>query len=291
MRKGQMRRLRGRELLRHSSAAVLRRVPFPGRERTFRLIDRVLGPNPGEFIVPLRGGGRLIVDGIKDSYTFYLGDFQWNVHHFLCSTVGRGQTVFDIGSNIGFYTVPLALRVGSHGHVYAFEACRPNYDGLLKNIALNGLKNVTAIFGAVADRTGTLDVPLLQHRANYSLASASEIRTQIPSWSLDEFVAEREIDQIDLMKIDIEGSEVLALRGARKLLSEARVRTVICEFNPHWLSKMGSSTEELFETFASHGMEAFRLTRFARQKPIDRDFCRRSTEEFDAVLKPKASLG
>jgi FkbM family methyltransferase len=285
-----MQRPKALELLRHGSAAILRRVPFPGRERTFRLIDRILGPNPGEFVVPLRGGGRLAVDGIRDSYTFYLGDFQWNVHHFLCSAARSGQTVFDIGSNIGFYTVPLALRVGPRGHVYAFEACRPNYERLVKNITLNALKNTTPVFGAVTDRTGTLDAPLLQHGGNYSLASTSETRTQIPSWCLDDFVAGEGIDHIDLMKIDIEGSEVLALRGARKLLSEGRVRTAICEFNPYWLRKMGSSAVELYEIFESYRMEAFVLTRFARLKPIGKDFCRTSTEDFDAVLKRKTPV-
>lgn len=282
-----MNRTQVRQGLRKCAATVLRHVVFPGRDRAFRLVESALGPNPGSFIVPLRGGGKLLVDGVKDSYIFYLGDFQWNVYTFLRRTVQSRSTVFDLGANIGSYTIPLALRAG---RVYAFEAFKPNFDILLKNVALNGLTNVTAIFGAVADSTGTRLVPDRGGRSdnigNYSLASKTEGEIEIPSWSLDDFAAQHNVEEIDLMKIDIEGSEIMALRGARRLFSQRKVKTVICEFNPYWLRQMGSSTEELYDMFHGFGLKSFLVTRFARLKSIDKEFCKRATsDEFDVVWK------
>jgi FkbM family methyltransferase len=281
-----------RQTLRNNAAVVLRNVPFPGRDKVFRMVERTSGKNPGTFVVPLRGGGKLIVDGVKDSPIFYKGEYDWHIRSFLARNIKSGQTVFDLGANIGAYTIPMALRAGASGHVYAFEALKANYEILLENIRLNRLSNVTAVYGAITDITGICEAPKITERSqfmgNYSLASNSSSRSQIPSWSLDDFVEENAIPKVHLMKIDIEGSETMALKGARKLFSQGRVDTVVCEFNPYWLPKMGSNVEELYDSFSEFGMDAFLLTRFSRLKPIDRDFCERATTDFDAVLKRPA---
>lgn len=286
-----------KQVTRNAVAFLLRGLVFPGRYRVLQMAECILGKNHGTFVVPLRAGGRLIVNGIKDSQVFYTGEFNTGLSRtspFLFRTAKRGDIIFDVGANIGAYTVPLALRVGNEGHVYAFEALRANYEILLQNIALNALKNVTPVFGAVTDKSGTYEVPEVSERSenmgNYSLASESVGRITIPSLSLDDFVAENSIERINLMKIDIEGSETIALRGAHATFAKGLVKTVVCEFNPYWLPKMGSSVEELYEAFEGFGMEAFLITRFSRLRRVHKNFFQQQgTSEFDAVLRPRSA--
>jgi FkbM family methyltransferase len=279
--------MRLKSAARRTTAAILRQLVVPGRYRLFRLAQSVLGTEPGRVVVPLRGGGKLLIDGDVDSYTYYLGDFEWRVQHVLCRMALGARTVFDVGSNCGFYTIPLALRVGPRGRVYAFEALRPNYELLLENIALNGLTNVIAVYGAVTDKTGVMRVPDLAERSNYSLATRSEREAEIPSWSLDDFIAREGIPSVDLLKLDIEGSEVIAVRGAWKSLKNGVVKTVVCEFNPYWLAKMGSNLNELYELFESLRLELSLITRTGRLRRINREFVCNATSEFDVVLQPR----
>lgn len=163
----------------------------------------------------------------------------------------------------------MALAVGPLGHVYALEASNANYDVLLRNIQLNRLDNVTAVCAAVTDRTTDLEVPACGAPGNYSLASNSPTRTTIPAWSLDDFDRHYKIEQVALMVIDIEGSETLALRGARSLLRSGRVRTVVCEVNPSWLGRMGSSAQELYGEFQKCGLTVSCLNRWGHLRALN----------------------
>jgi FkbM family methyltransferase len=275
-----------RQSTRKAAAAVLRNTPFPGRYRAYRMVEHILGENPGRFVVPFAGGARLTVDGIVDSQFFYLGLHDWNVYRFLKRSAHAGDTVFDVGANIGVYTIPMALRVGEKGHVYAFEALKSNYEMLLENIALNKLTNVTAVFAAVTDSTGILEAPDLVRAGsigNYSLASESQNRTAIPSWSLDDFALQKGIQRIHVMKIDIEGSEARAFKGARWLLSGGGVGAITFELNPYWLARMGSSVEEMWGLVESLGATPFLLTRFSRLNRIRKETILRWVSEAPAL--------
>ena len=211
----------------------------------------------------------MFIDSEKNLDVFYLGEHDPNISHFLRRIVRKGEVVLDVGARFGEYTVPLALAIGPSGHVYALEALKANHEVLLQNIQLNGLTNVTPVRAAVADRTTELDAPACAAPGNYSLASNSPSRTTIPAWSLDDFCRHYKIDHVDLMVIDIEGSETLALRGARNLLCSGRVRTVVCEVNPSWLCRMGSSARELYGEFQACQLTVSFLNRFGRLQELN----------------------
>jgi FkbM family methyltransferase len=178
--------------------------------------------------------------------------------------------------------------------VYAFEALPANYEVLLKNLELNGLTNVTPICGVAADRTSEMQVPQKTTRGNYSLATMSAERTSAHAWSLDDFARQYQIDRIDLMVIDIEGSETMALRGARTLLSSGRVGTTVCEVNPGWLRRMGSSPVELYREFEATALTVAVLERFGRSRELTPGEFAELTggssgiDKVDVVLRPRS---
>jgi hypothetical protein len=73
--------------------------------------------------------------------------------------------------------------------------------------------------------------------------------------TLDQFVAEMEIDRIDFLKIDVEGWEPNILKGAEVTLRQGRIKTILCEFNDYWLRKNGSSNAELWQMICDAGLE------------------------------------
>lgn len=268
-------------------AAVLRCARIPGRGVAIRLAETILGPNRGSFTVPLRHGGLLIIDGEVDQPVFYTGGHDWHVMDFLVRSANPGDVVVDAGAGIGIYTVPLALKVGPRGGVYAFEALQANFDLLQRNIELNHLTNVTAVHAAVSDATGSLDVPYFSYRpaglGNYSLASKSDRRVAIQSHALDDFFSERGITSIDLMKMDIEGSEVMALRGMRGFFSRRAVTITCCEINPSHLLKMGNAPSEVYDLLTESGLKIYRIGRFSGLRTIHREDLQSIVRSIDCV--------
>ena len=171
--------------------------------------------------------------------------------------VKEGDTVVDLGANIGYFTLLAAKLVGPNGKVYSFEPEPKNYSYLKKNIELNNYSQATAINKAVSDKNGTTELFIClydtgHHTINkydgieaYSHGRSTEKRPiKIETITLDEFFKGKE-DSIDMIKMDVEGAEALALRGMDNILRTNDKLKMIIEFFPLLIKNMGSSPEEL----------------------------------------------
>ena len=256
--------------LRQAVATIMRPLVFPGRHHVYKLISSLLGDEPLPFDVPLQRGLKLRVNNPFWQHLFYLRDYERDVRVFLEKATTPMSTVFDVGASIGILTLPLARKAK---RVFAFDALRENYDMLITNINLNRARNVTAMYAAVSDQQGTLRAPIPVQHSNYSLASEGRGFVEIPAVTLDDFCQRNNIERIDVMKIDIEGSETKALRGCSRMLRTGRVGTIVIEFNNYWLRKMGSSPNELYDLFETYNLTVHELTRLGRAKRISRQEC------------------
>ena len=143
--------------------------------------------------------------------------------------VPAGSTVYDIGANIGYISLLLAKAVGEAGHLYAFEALPENVDRWQKNVALNGMSGRMSLFaGAVTQSSGPVRF-LVHPSAGMGKVAGSAGRPDgylsdvtVTGISLDEFVFEQGNPPPEVIKMDIEGGEVLALPGMQRLLTEVR---------------------------------------------------------------------
>lgn len=152
---------------------------------------------------------------------------------------GDGVVAIDCGANIGVHTIEWAKRMHGWGSVLAIEAQERLFYALAGNIAINNCFNAKALFAAVAAETGTMKVPRADYLTPGSFGSlelrkrddnehigqaisyddGAEIRTQ----SIDDLA----LDRIDLIKLDIEGMELDALRGAIKSIKRSRPVIVV----------------------------------------------------------------
>jgi FkbM family methyltransferase len=159
---------------------------------------------------------------------YWLGTYELDLQAALRQLLKPGMTAYDVGANIGYISLMLARLVGEKGRVFAFEALPSNVERWQTNVNLNGLSGRMQLFaGAVTDRSSP--VRFLVHSSggmgkaagSAGRQDAYQAEIEVPGLSLDEFVFAGGNPVPQVIKLDIEGGEVLALPGMHRLLVEA----------------------------------------------------------------------
>lgn len=178
-------------------------------------------------------GFNLLLD-MQTEKDYWLGTYELELQAALHQLVKPGMSAYDVGANIGYISLMLARLVGETGRVFAFEALPSNAERWQANIALNGLSGRMQLFcGAVTDSTAP--VRFLVHASggmgkavgSAGRENAYQDEIQVPGISLDEFVFGQGNPPPHVLKVDIEGGEVLAWPGMRRLLAEAHPSLVM----------------------------------------------------------------
>ncbi len=169
------------------------------------------------------------------SRDLYLGQFEHDVVDFLSHYLKPGMVVFDVGANIGVYSLLSAKYVGDHGAVHAFEPTPETFARLCANAELNGFTYIHLNQLAVAEKHGTSMLHLYEQNGMNSLAAQDWAgkplgQVMVKTISLDEYVSAKDLPRVDLLKVDVEGAELSVLKGAYGLVSGANPPVVLCEF-------------------------------------------------------------
>ncbi len=169
---------------------------------------------------------------------------------FLESIVGEGMNAIDIGANIGITSMALARKIGKAGKVYSFEPTPEYFNILRKNVRLNGLEDVVSVRElAVTDRVGRA---CFYHKGLSTgiVPEEGAERFEVRTVNVDRFLNEEKIERIDLINMDCEGSELLALKGAIETLRRNEVM-IFCEVHHDFLRQLGQSVEDVVEYLQS----------------------------------------
>ena len=205
---------------------------------------------------------RVDVRSRTERKAYWTGEYDAKIIARLSTCLHEGATVFDIGANVGFYSMALGNRLRPlHGKLYAFEPVPSNFERLVECVTLNNLEDVVFAHGtALGDEEGTISLQM-ENQNNASTGNAVMVKGKIPVenaqavtvsapiTTLDNFVQHHEIDQCDLIKIDVEGAEVMFLRGAVNFLSVHRP-IIYGEFNPYYMAQFGHSFADAVEIVA-----------------------------------------
>lgn len=172
--------------------------------------------------------------------------------------VKKGMNVVDIGANIGYFTLLAASLVGKKGKVFAFEPAPQNYALLVKNIEVNGYKNVIPVQKAVSSDTGKieffLDTIALGQSSLFKVSENPTEPIMVDVVSLDEFFKDNECP-IDIVKMDVEGAEMAVLLGMAKIVANNDDLKIFTEFWPDGLQKSGFSPQEYWKQLKQFGFK------------------------------------
>ena len=246
-----------------------------GQSRVATLMESLARrlPEGRRFVVASRDGRRFVVDARERQYWMGLldrGVFEPAATRALSECVPKGATVVDAGANFGWYSTLLSRLVGPTGSVYAFEPMPHTASLLRENCALNGCTNVEVIEAALADAEGAATLFLRSGRAcgDASMFTGTREDERVHSCrvtTLDDYFAQRRLSSCAFIKCDVEGAELLFVRGAAAVLAANRPVELI-EINPVALARAGARGSSVLSELRRCGNYVFEVVDGSRNR-------------------------
>jgi len=177
---------------------------------------------PKTMVVPILQGalrGKKWTVG-SATHGCWLGSYEYHKQKALQKELEIGDVVYDIGANVGFYSLLASVLVGETGHVYSFEPFPENLRELRRHLEMNRITNCTVVDAAVSSADGQAIFDPSDDRCTGRLAANGSI--PVRTVALDGLVLRKEIRPPTLLKIDIEGAELECLQGASNSIQEYR---------------------------------------------------------------------
>ena len=217
----------------------------------------------------IRTGGRGILCNLPGGESVrLLPDYRfasWSTEEYEAfrAAIKPGDVAFDIGANVGAYSLLLGQWVGTDGKVFAFEPAPETAAALGRHIALNGLQQrVIPQRLAVSDRVATVEFMADNFQGTNRIRLDGEPSTspahvnRVESVSVDEFCVRYGVIP-DFIKIDIEGFELAALRGARETIKACADRLALfVEMHPTMWRQMGITRQDMLAELSAQNLRA-----------------------------------
>jgi FkbM family methyltransferase len=226
----------------HSELRALRASALRGTDLRSRALRLLFGRlERGILRVPQGRGAGLIMDmryiPISHAHAGALasGNLEIAVQEALVRHLERGAVAYDIGANLGFFSLVAARLVGPEGRVYAFEPAPDNAEAIARNAALNLLENIVVIPRAVSSHGGTARLQIVDDQSwsrleEFGQHPDTERMLEVETVAIDELVRTGELPPPSLVKIDVEGAELAVLDGMRATIAEHRP-AIVCELH------------------------------------------------------------
>jgi FkbM family methyltransferase len=198
------------------------------------------------------------------SRAMYANPVDWNEMHAWRRVLRDGSLFVDVGANVGLYTI-LGIEAGAQ--VIAVEPSRVARERLVSNLELNGY-TAAIVPAAVGQAEGTMRLTSELDNQNHLVleGDSAEVATEeVPVLTLDGLIGERTVDGL---KVDVEGAEILVLKGAERLLSQQRIKLIQLEWNESSVALLEQDRTPLAELLRSNGYELFRADEEGCLEPL-----------------------
>jgi FkbM family methyltransferase len=188
----------------------------------------------------------------RESVVVFIEVFRDRVYEKF-SSPREGDTVIDVGAHVGTFTVRAAELVGDKGLVIAIEPEPKNLHFLSHNIERHNLRNVKVISKAVLDKVGKTRLYLSESSRCHSLLYSSNNYVEVETDCLDNIIVQLGLERVDFVKIDIEGAELEALKGATRILTFPGIKLSIAAY--HSLPDGQPQLSSIVSYLASRGFQ------------------------------------
>lgn len=229
---------------------------YPIERGKFKILNSIyfrhVAPQQSTTLVStLRYGIRMNLDisEFLQAHLFLYGSYELPSVRFIRRVIAPGDTVADVGAQIGYITLAMATLAPGKITVHAFEPEPLNIQRLRNNIALNPGVDVRIVEKAVSDADGAIRLYLSKdhnagtHSTISGGSNVSDDFVEIPAVTLDHYVQEQRISALRLIKIDVEGGEYEVIKGATHTLTTLRP-IVLMELSDALQESRGFSTVE-----------------------------------------------
>ncbi len=187
----------------------------------------------------------------------FLGSYEPNQTGWFKQCLLPGDVFIDVGASFGYYTTLGASLVGTTGKVFAFEPSPIANQVIEKMIKQSMINNIILTKAAVGKENGSVSLFFLSKRYLHSpsilFSDPDFVPITVPVIALDHFSPLKNIPEIKLVKIDVEGYEPDVLAGMEHIIKQKRIANIICEFNSWWLKRNSITPKQLLELFLDFG--------------------------------------
>ena len=251
--------------LRHKLISSIQDINIKGSRRLAYLVVQLLIPRAKKsLIVKTLYGFNMKIDPVKDKGVekslYYTGTYEKGTLDILKNLLSDGDVFIDIGANIGLMSIFASSLVKNDGKVIAFEPNPDTRQILNENIILNSIGNIEVssyALGSITENTKIYD------RWDSNRGSASLIRSEgsteghdIKVIRLSDYINSN--TKISLIKLDIEGYELEALKGADHILQRKNPPMLIVEFSHLRENKLDQGTNKMYELIKSFNYRLFK---------------------------------
>jgi len=243
-------------------------TPIPkGKYRAFMVAMRLCHDVPDGLTVNTRDGRLLSVDlstGMQSS-VFFLGEYEKAITRILETIIRRNgfERFVDAGANFGWYTSLFHKYAKSVGEVHSFEPVPPIFENLERNYELMCRpSNVHINRNALGDETKTITVNLFEglstgHASISDQGRGDAIGFDCQMITMDDYLTEKNVKEIDLVKVDIEGAELLFLKGAQSLFRQKTPPVFLMEMALNQTKNFGYIPNDLIDFIRERGEYRF----------------------------------
>lgn len=213
---------------------------YPIERGKFKILDKVyfklFAPKETTIVrTTLRHGIVMDLDVHEylQAHLYIFGSYELPTVRFIRHYLKPGMTVIDVGAQIGYLTLEMAIAHGNDVSVYSFEPEPRNLNWLRNNLQMNAVDNVSIIDQAVSDADGFIKLYMSKdnnagtHSTISDAATVSTEYIEIPCVRLDSFTSQRRLTNVGLIKVDVEGAELEVVRGAEQLLRTQRPALIL----------------------------------------------------------------
>jgi FkbM family methyltransferase len=182
---------------------------------------------------------------------YYEDNYERDTFGFFEKNIKPNQTILDIGAHIGLYSVFFSKKLKNTGKVICFEPTPGTFSILKQTVELNHLENCKLVNAAIADKSGIMKFNLTTADGEGSNANSlvrterSVNSTEVKVFSIDEYRRSEEL-RIDVLKIDVEGYELNALKGAKETFLTDKPIGILA-LHPESIKQLGQSLEQIWD--------------------------------------------
>ena len=211
--------------------------------------------------VYVRDGLKLSLDtkNLIDARIFFTGSYEPELRAVFRKLIHKDDVILDIGANIGYHSLLFSEACGPEGKVYSFEPVKKNYAQLIKNIALNKIKNINPLNFALGNSDINLVIDIEESGPNpgsISLLNVSKTGEEISCRDADKALLAMNIKKIDFIKIDVEGYEWFVLESLKNIIKETRP-IIIFEWDSNYQANSNINASDFHAYFSSLNYELF----------------------------------
>lgn len=254
------------------AARVVRRFPLQrGKQRVANVLGQFFAPafpnTPEQIHMSSGFDMHLALHDPFQRQMFFSGLYEPGTTRLFRRLLAAGDTMVDGGANIGYFSLLAAQCVGLQGAVHAFEPVPQTFATFSQNVTINHFPQIRANMRALSDHAGELELELPESANDVGFLgwAASAVKLgrgrilAVPMCALEDYADEHGITHIKLVKLDLEGHELAALRGMTRLLNEGRVTFILCEVNSYLLGALQIDLDAIRQFLNEAGYRCYQV--------------------------------